>query len=205
MHLGIIGAGTLGGTLGRLWEAQGHDVRFGVRDPATHSAGGGLPRSRAGTVAEAAAFGDVIVIATPWSATPDAVRAAGDLTGKTVIDCTNPILPDLAGLAIGHTTSAAEEIAKLIPGAKVVKCFNTLGAANLAHPVIGGATASMFYCGDDAGGKLTTAELGKELGLDMVDAGPLTQARYLEAMAFLWISMAHKFGGSPRSAFRLLR
>ncbi|MEO7039626.1 MAG: NAD(P)-binding domain-containing protein [Gemmatimonadaceae bacterium] len=204
MRLGIIGAGHAGGTLGRLWDAQGHDVRFGVPDP-TREFGGGLPHSRTGSVADAAAFGDVIVLATPYEATASALKAAGPLAGKTVIDCTNPFLPDLAGLAIGTTTSAAEEVAKLVPGARVVKAFNTTGHANFADPVFNGEKASMFYCGDDAGAKLIVAELGNQLGFDMIDAGPLSQARWLEAMAQLWISMALKYGGSQRSAFRLLR
>lgn len=204
MRLGIIGAGHVGGALGRLWEAQGHDVRFGVRDPGV-TAGGGLPRDRTGTVPDVAAFGDVIVLAVPWAAAADALEAAGPLSGKTLIDCTNPLLPDLSGLAVGMTTSAGEEVAKLVPAAKVVKCFNTLGAANFAKPLFGDEKASMLYCGDDASAKLTVAELGNQLGFDMVDAGPLSQSRWLEAMAMLWISMAYKYGGSERSAFRLLR
>lgn len=204
MRLGIIGAGNVGGTLGRLWEAQGHDVRFGVRDK-SRAAAGGLPSARTSGVTEAAAFGDVVVLAVPWSGVQDTLRATGDLAGKTVIDCTNPLLPDLSGLAIGVTTSAAEEIAKLIPAARVVKCFNTLGAGNFAHPDFGAEKASMFFCGDDASAKLTVAELGKQLGFDMVDAGPLSQSRYLEPLAMLWITMAMKYGGSSRSAFRLLR
>jgi 8-hydroxy-5-deazaflavin:NADPH oxidoreductase len=204
MRLGIIGAGHVGGTLGRLFEAQGHDVRFGVRDPDKQAAGG-LPRNRSGSVREVAAFGDVIVLAVPWSAAKDALAAAGSLAGKTVIDCINPLLPDLSGLALGMTTSAGEEIARLIPQAKVVKCFNTLGYTNLADPVFGDAAASMFFCGDDAGAKLIVSELGNQLGFDMVDAGPLPQARWLEAMAILWITMAFKYGGSQRSAFKLLR
>lgn len=204
MRLGIIGAGHVGGTLGRLWEAQGHDVRFGVRDPGATS-GGGLPHDRTGTVADVAAFGDVIVLAIPWEAAANALGVAGPLSGKTVIDCINPVLPDLSGLALGTTTSAGEEIAKLIPKAKVVKCFNTLGATNFANPTFNGEKASMLFCGDDAGAKLIVSELGNQLGFDMVDAGPLAQARWLEAMAILWISMAHKYGGSQRSAFRLLR
>lgn len=204
MRLGIVGAGHVGGTLGRLLESQGHDVRFGVRDPKSES-GGGLPHDRTGTVAEVAAFGDVILLATPWEATPNALQAAGDLAGKTVIDCTNPLLPDLSGLSIGTTTSGGEEVAKLIPGAKVVKCFNTLGYTILANPDFGGVNASMLFCGDDAGAKRIVSELGNQLGLDMIDAGPLSQSRWLEAMAMLWISMAYKYGGSQRSAFKLLR
>lgn len=204
MRLGIIGAGHVGGTLGRLFEAQGHDVRFGVRDPASES-GGGLPHSRTVSIAEVAAFGDVILLATPWDGTANALEAAGPLTGKTVIDCTNPILPDLAGLSIGTTTSAGEEVAKLVPAAKVVKCFNTLGYTNFASPAFDGVKASMFFCGDDTGAKLIVSELGNQLGFDMIDAGPLSQSRWLEAMAMLWIGMAHKYGGSQRSAFKLLR
>jgi len=204
MRLGIIGAGNVGGTLGRLFESQGHDVRFGVRDP-DRQAAGGLPRSRSGSVADAASFGDVIVLAIPWGAVKDALAATGPLAGKTVIDCINPLLPDLSGLALGTTTSAGEEIAKLLPQARVVKCFNTLGQANFAHPLFGDQRASMFFAGDDAGAKLIVAELGNQLGFDMVDAGPLSQSRWLEAMAILWITMAYKYGGSQRSAFKLLR
>jgi predicted dinucleotide-binding enzyme len=204
MRLGIIGAGHVGGTLGRLFEAQGHDVRFGVRDPDKQAAGG-LPRSRSGTVSEVAAFGDVIILAVPWEAAKDALADAGALEGKTVIDCVNPLLPDLSGLALGTTTSASEEIARLVPKAKVVKCFNTLGYANFANPEFDGQKASMLYAGDDAGAKLIVAELGNQLGFDMIDAGPLAQSRWLEAMAMLWITMAYKYGGSARSAFKLLR
>ncbi len=103
MRLGIIGAGNVGGALGRLLEAQGHDVRFGVRDP-EKQAGGGLPHSRLGTVADVAAFGDVILLAVPWSAVKDALAATGPLAGKTVIDAVNPVLSDLSGLAVGTTT-----------------------------------------------------------------------------------------------------
>lgn len=204
MRLGIIGAGKVGGTLGRLFESQGHDVRFGVRDP-DQQAAGGLPRNRSGSVADAASFGDVILLAIPWGAVKDALAATGPLAGKTVIDCINPLLPDLSGLALGTTTSAGEEIAKLLPQARVVKCFNTLGQANFAHPLFGDQRASMLFAGDDAGAKLIVAELGNQLGFDMVDAGPLSQSRWLEAMAILWITMAYKYGGSQRSAFKLLR
>jgi hypothetical protein len=204
MRLGIIGAGHAGSALGQLWETRGHDVRYGVRD-AARAVAGGLPKDRTGGVAEAAAFADVVVLAIPWSAVRDTLRATGDLAGKTVIDCTNPLLPDLSGLALGTTTSAGEEIAKLIPAARVVKCFNSLGAGNFAQPDFGSEKASMFFCGDDAPAKATVADLGKQLGFDMVDAGPLSQSRYLEPLAMLWITMAMKYGGSGRSAFKLLR
>ncbi len=204
MRIGIIGAGNVGGALGRLWADGGHDVMFGVRDP-SQPAGGGLPKVRSGSVAEAATFGDVILLAVPWEAARDAVTNAGSITGKTLIDATNPLLPELAGLAIGTTTSASEQIAGWAAGARVVKCFNTLGAQNLASPNFPGGNASMFLCGDDQEAKDIVRQLGEELGFDMVDTGPLTQARWLEAMAMLWIAMAYKYGMGTRMAFKLLR
>lgn len=207
MKVGIIGAGNVGGTLGRLWTARGHEVFFGVRDPFARPpvSRGKAPTVRSGSVAQAAEFGDVVVLATPWGATRDAIQAAGSLSGKVVIDCTNPLAEDLAGLAIGHSTSAAEEVARWAPGAQVVKCFNTLGAQNFPDPLFGDQRASMFLCGDDRRAKDTVAALGVDLGFDMIDAGPLTRARLLEPLAMLWISLAYAQGLGPRIAFKLLR
>ena len=98
---------------------------------------------------------------------------------KVVVDCTNPLLPNLGGLAVGQTTSAGEEVAKAARGARVVKCFNTIGAQNFSNPKFGDQPASMFLCGDDDGAKATVSKLGGELGFDMVDVGPLVQARLL--------------------------
>jgi predicted dinucleotide-binding enzyme len=111
MRIGIIGAGNVGGTLGRAWAANGHEVRFGVPNPTAPKiadllkATGG--KATAGSVAEAAAHGEVVVLATPWAATENAVRQAGNLDGKIILDCTNPLKDDLSGLTIGHTTSGA--------------------------------------------------------------------------------------------------
>ena len=115
MNVGIIGAGNVGGALGKRWAAAGHRIKFGVRDATKpdvqqllRDCGGGVT---AGSVVDAAQFGEVVVLATPFPATPGALESAGDLTGKIVIDCTNPLKPDLSGLAIGHDTSAAEQVA----------------------------------------------------------------------------------------------
>src|SRR5438034_9367718 len=106
MKIGVIGAGNVGGTLGKALAAKGHQVFYGVRHPqddktraVVKSTGAG---AKAGTVAEAAAFGEAVLLATPWPATRDAVASAGDLTGKIVVDCTNPLKPDLSGLEVGH-------------------------------------------------------------------------------------------------------
>ncbi|OLC13773.1 MAG: F420-dependent NADP oxidoreductase [Candidatus Rokubacteria bacterium 13_1_40CM_69_27] len=209
MKIAIIGAGNVGGTLGKAWAARGHDVVFGVRDPHDRKldellkdSGG---RAQAASVRNAVAAADIVVLAVPWGSAQDAIRGAGDLRGKVVVDATNPLKPDLSGLALGHTTSAGEEIARWAAGAKVVKAFNTIGAQHMANPRFDGQSASMFICGDDAAAKKTVASLAAALGFEPVDAGPLTQARLLEPLALLWISMAYAYGQGTDIAFRLLR
>lgn len=210
MKIGVIGAGNVGGALGRLWARQGHEVVFGVRDPQDakmqdllKSAGG---NARAATVRDAVSFGELVVLATPWPATEEAIRSAGSLVGKIVIDCTNPLAPDLSGLVIGTDDSAGEDVARWARGAKVVKAFNTIGAANFGNPRFGSESASMFICGDDASAKSIVAKLASELGFDVVDTGPLTAARLLEPLAMLWIHLAIKQGLGPTGhAFKLLR
>jgi len=196
MNIGIIGAGNVGGTLGRQWAKKGHQVFYGTRNPqdaktqeAVRASG---PSAKAGSAAEAAVFGDVILLATPWPGTEAAVKSMGNLTGKVVIDATNPLKPDLSGLEIGHTTSAAEKVAGWAPGAKVVKAFNTVGANVMADPVIAGRPTVMFACGDDAAAKKMVLALAADVGFEPVDAGPLAQARLLEPWAMLWIWLAFR-------------
>jgi len=209
MKIAVIGAGNVGGTLGKAWAAQGHAITFGVRKPddakvkALVSAAGG--RARAAGVKEAVAGAEVVLLATPWDATQTAVKEAGDLRGKVIVDATNPLEPDLSGLTIGHTTSAGERVAGWAPGAKVVKTFNTIGSMHMADPRFGAQRASMFLCGDDADAKATVARLAADLGFDPVDCGPLTQARLLEPLGMLWISMAFAHGAGPNIGFALLR
>ncbi len=208
MNIGIIGAGNVGGTLGRGWAKQGHAIMFSARDAdpklAKQLAELGSKAS-AGTVAETAAFGDVVVLALPWSAAQEALQSAGDLAGKVLLDCTNPIKADFSWLEFGHTTSAAEQIAAWAPGAHVVKIFNQAGFEVLADPRFGDQVATTFYCGNDTVAKATAAQLAADLGLDPVDAGPLEQARLLEAAAWLVITMAAKYGQGRGIALKLLR
>jgi NADPH-dependent F420 reductase len=209
MKIAVIGAGNVGGTLGKAWARKGHDICFGVRHPnddktrqLVQSIG---TKSQAGTVAEAAAFGQVVVLATPWQATEAAVRAAGDLRGKTVIDCTNPLKADVSGLELGFTTSGAERVAQWARGAKVFKAFNTTGSNNMADPVINGIRTVMFVCGDDEVAKPAVIQLASDIGFDAVDAGKLEQARLLEPLAMLWISLAYQGGLGRDFGFALLR
>ena len=206
MKIGIIGAGNVGGTLGKRWAKNGHQVTFAYRSspPETLLRESG-PTAKAATPAETARSSDVLLLATPWENAEDALKGCGDLSGKTVIDATNPLLPGLAGLALGTTTSAAERVAALAPGAKVVKAFNTVGANVMADPAFPQGRTTMFYCGDDAAAKDAVAGLISELGFDPVDAGPLTQARLLEPFAMLWISLALQRGQGREIALQLIK
>ena len=208
MKLAIIGSGNVGGALGKLWAEKGHDITFGSRDPsadgvkAAAAAAGGAAIAN---VAGAAAGAEVVVIAVPWTAVPATIEAAGDLSGKIILDATNPLEADLSGLAVDSSTSAAQEIAKLAGGAAVVKAFNSTGAGNYSNPAFGGQAASMLICGDDDDAKATVAQLTESLGFDVVDAGPLANASSLESLALLWIKLAYVVDLGPEIAWKLLR
>jgi 8-hydroxy-5-deazaflavin:NADPH oxidoreductase len=209
MKIAILGAGNVGGALGKGWAAKGHSIYFGVPQPQNEKMSALLKsvgkNARAGTVHEASENAEVVVLATPWPATRDAVIAAGKLAGKIVIDCTNPLEPDLSGLAVGHTTSAGEQVAQWAAGARVVKAFNTTGAGNMANTHYGDKEITMCVAGDDAAAKSVVMKLAHDLGFEAVDAGPLKIARLLEPFAMLWIYLAVKQGLGPNIAFKLLR
>ncbi|MEX2138058.1 MAG: NADPH-dependent F420 reductase [Pirellulales bacterium] len=210
MKIGILGAGNMGGTLGRLWTELRHEVFFGLRDAESVKAQRALSavenEAGWGTAAEAAEFAEIILIAVPWEATQEVVESiAPRLAGKVLIDCTNPIKPDLSGLAVGHTTSAAEEISRWAPGARVVKAFNTVGASTLHDAKYGDHSASVFVCGDDDPAKKMVTQLAEEIGFEVIDAGPLIEARYLEPLAMLWIHLAIRGKFGSKIAVKLLR
>lgn len=209
MNIAILGAGNVGSALGKGWAAKGHSIYYGVPDPRSDKVQALLKsigkNARAGSVHDAAASAEIIVLATPWQATHDAVLAAGKVAGKTIVDCTNPLEPDLSGLAFGHNTSAAEQIALLAAGAHVVKAFNTTGAGNMANTHYGNNEVTMCIAGDDTAAKSTVMKLAQDLGFEAVDAGPLKNARLLEPFAMLWIYLAVKQGLGANIAFKLLR
>ncbi|MGO8920776.1 MAG: NADPH-dependent F420 reductase [Stellaceae bacterium] len=209
MQIAIIGTGNVGSALGKRWAAADHDILFGVRDAAAQRAISAVAaagaRARAVSVGEAAQAARVVVLATPFSSTEAAIAACGTLAGKIVVDCTNPVAPDLSGLTIGHTESAGEAVARWAKGAKVVKALNTTGSGNMLNPRYGNEALSMFVCGDDADAKKLVTGLIVDLGFEPVDAGGLTQARYLEPLAMLWISMAYRYGNGPNFGFRVVR
>lgn len=209
MQIGIIGGGSVGGTLGTAWARKGHKVRFGVRHPDSPEITALLknigPAAAGGSVADAAAFGEVVVLATPWPGTLEAIQSAGDLSEKVLLDCTNPLKPQLAGLEVGTTSSGGEMVAEWAAGARVVKIFNTTGYGNMANPNYPLGPVTMFYCGDDEGAKIVAAKLASDVGFDPIDAGPLSNSRLLEPMAMLWIWLAVAGGFGTDFAFRLMR
>jgi predicted dinucleotide-binding enzyme len=147
----------------------------------------------------------VVVLATPWAVVRDAIAVAGDLRGKVVVDCTNPIAENSSGLTVGTTTSAGEQVAQWAAGARVVKAFNTTGSSNMANPEYDEGRATMFICGDDPEAKETVSTLASDLGFDVCDSGPLQVARYLEPLAMVWIQLAYPQGLGRDIAFRLIK
>jgi predicted dinucleotide-binding enzyme len=213
MDIAIIGAGNVGGTLGARWAQGGHRVAFGVRDvrdPKSQEllkAAG--PNARIASVGEAAAGAAVVLLATPWANTEEALRSAGPVSGKVLIDATNPIPlgPGMLkeGLLVGHKTSGAEQVASWAGGARVVKAFNTVGWPVMARPRLGARPASMLICGDDDAAKADVRRLSDELGFETVDVGPLAVARLLEPYGMLWIHMCIGLGWGPDFAFQVIK
>ena len=200
MKVGIIGSGNMGSGLANCIARAGHEVVITGRDLAKAETVAKEigPKARVVPLADVGKGTDILIAATPADSQADALRSAGDLKGKIVIDIANPLKPDFSGLSVGYTTSFAEELAKAIPGAKIVKAFNTVFAQMLSEgPDLGdGLRAAAYYCGDDEGAKKLVHVLIESMGFDAVDSGPLENARYLEPMGFLniWFGYMAKRG-----------
>jgi len=211
MKIAIIGAGNVGGALGANWAQKGHDVIFGVRDPKAEKTIALLKKiggkAKAVSPAEAASVADMIVLSTPWPAAEAAIRSMGNLKGKILLDATNPLTrgPDGIALEIGHSISAGEKVQGWAAGASVFKSLNTTGFGNMANPVFNGVKSVMFVAGDDAAAKPKVLALVGDLGFEVIDAGPLRNARLLEAHAMLWIDLALVRGQGRDFAFGILR
>ena len=203
MKIAIIGAGNVGKALGKAWARRGHDVSYGVRQlgDTKHQ---GLPTAG---IADAVREAEAILLATPWDATEAALKAAGDLTGKLLLDATNPLAlgPQGMGLAVGHTTSGGERVAAWAKNAAVFKTLNTTGFNNMENSGGYAQKPVMFFAGDDTAKRATVAALVADLGFEPVDAGPLHNARLLEPYAMLWIDLAMKRGQSRDIAFALMK
>lgn len=209
MKIAILGAGNVGSTLGKGWANAHHQIIFGVRDPQAEKVQALLAQignqASAATVSDAVKDANVVVLATPWQAAQAALESAGDLTGKILLDVTNPLTEDFSALTVGYTTSGAEQVAAWAIGARVYKVFNQTGTETMANPVFENGKAVMFVAGDDPEGKVIALQLATEMGFEAIDVGSLTETRLLEPLAMLWIKLAHVYGQGRDVAFALLR
>jgi predicted dinucleotide-binding enzyme len=213
MQVGILGTGDVGRALGKGFVALGHDVKLGARHAKNEKALAWAKqigaKASAGTFADAAAFGEVIVLATLGVANESALKMAGPdkLRGKVVIDATNPL--DFSGgmppkLAVSGNDSAGERVQRLLPEAHVVKAFNTVGNAFMFRPDFPGGPPDMFIAGDNEDAKKRVSAILKEFGWGVVDLGGIESSRYLEAMCMVWVLSAIR-SNNWNQAFRLLR
>lgn len=208
MRIGIVGTGRMATGLGSGWAATGHRVTFGSREPArartlAAAIGNGAD---GGTIEESARYADVLLLAVPWHGVPDVVRTARPRRGGILVDCTNPFTFDAVPVGLAADGSAAERIATLARGVRVIKAFNHVYAEIVRHsPRFGSHNATVFYCGDELDAKETVAGLAEELGFDPVDAGPLWMARYLEPLGGLMLQLAHAQGYGTDQALKQIR
>jgi predicted dinucleotide-binding enzyme len=212
MKIGVLGTGQVGQLLGSSLVGLGYEVMMGSRDPysqkvidwVAHAAGG----SSAGTLAETAAFGQIIVLATQWAGTANALELAGiaNFAGKIVIDVTNPLKdgPNGPELAIGFNDSAGETVQRRLPEAKVVKAWNHVPAPLMVSPHLLGETADMFICGNDKAAKQKVSVIMRAFGCPVIDLGGIEQARLTEALTGLWIRYM-TISGNWQHAFKLIR
>jgi predicted dinucleotide-binding enzyme len=210
MRIGILGSADVGKAFARAFVARGHEVMIGSRDPdKLREFAGEHAGLRIGTNEETARFGDLMVIATLFSGTKNALELAGpeNFAGKVVIDATNPLRFEegkLPQLSTGFDTSAGEEIQRWLPGAKVVKAFNTVGNALFSGPKFAQGPPTMFIAGNDAQAKKTVADIAASFGWEPLDVGGIEESRYLEPLAVVWIHYAFKTG-TWNHAFKMLR
>lgn len=208
MKLGIIGTGNIGKSLGKALTKKGYRVMFGSRSIASANEAAGEMEHNAdgGSISSAIHFGEIVFLAVPYKAIEEVLRKGDSFKDKVVVDCSNPVVfGEYAELAIGHTTSAAEQIAKMIPDAKVVKAYNTAFSNHIENgPYFGPNDGSMFYCGDDDEAKSAVSNLITATGFEPVDCGPLSSARLLEPMAVLMMRLGINLGMGNEIALKLL-
>ena len=213
MRVAILGTGVVGKALGQAFITLGHEVKMGSRDAKNEKALAWAkemgPKASASTFADAAAFAEMVVLATLGAANESALTAAGaaNLRGKILIDTTNPLDTSGGGppkLAVAGSDSGGERVQRLIPEAQVVKAFNTVGAPHMFRPSFPGGPPDMFICGNSADARKKVAALLGEFGWGVVDIGGIEGSRYLEAMCITWV-LAGIHGGNWNQAFKLLR
>ena len=188
--IGIIGDGNVGSALARGLKRAGHDVRTVGKDKTA--------------IRETAAWADVVLLAVPFGAIDEVAKdITGGVDGKPLVDVTNA-LDNKMNLAVGFTTSGAEELQRKVPKARVVKAFNTVFAQHMDTGRLGDKLLTAFAASDDASAKASVLDLAREIGFDAVDAGPLRNARLLEPLAFLNVQLGYVLGMGTQIGFKLL-
>jgi predicted dinucleotide-binding enzyme len=211
--IGVIGSGIVGQTLANGFIRHGYLVTIGTNTPGKRDELRAKTNGKAsiGSFADAAAFGDVVVLAAKGTAAEAALQAAGpaNLSGKTVIDTCNPIA-DAAPVngVLQYFTSAneslMERLQKAAPDARFVKAFSCIGNAFMVNPDFGGQKPTMFICGNDDGAKREVAAIVEQFGHDIADMGAVEGARAIEPLCILWCILGLR-GGGWSHAFKLLR
>lgn len=188
MNIGILGSGNVGGALGKGWAKRGHSVVFATRDPNSEKAKALLaatPNAKVAGLQETVDSSDILLVAIPWNALPEVLKSLKGLEGKIIIDATNRFG--------ASTLSAAEELAQLVPGAKVVKAFNTIGSDHMDQPQFSDKP-TMLVAGNDAQAKQTVMTLAEDLGFEAMDAGMLQSAAAIESLAKAWVGLSRIWG-----------
>jgi predicted dinucleotide-binding enzyme len=206
MTIAIIGSGKMGSGFARLLASKGFDTTIGNKNAEKASALAKEigAKAKGGSVKDAVSQADVAILAVKYEDTVEALKAAGDLTNKVIIDISNPITPDFKALTIGHSTSAAEEIQKHAPSAKIVKAFNTIFGELLPTESRKGRTIQVFIAGDDEAANAKVMNLVKALEFEPINSGPLSNARFLEPMGELniWLGFFLGWGTSGAPEYR---
>jgi NADPH-dependent F420 reductase len=202
MKVAIIGTGNMGSGFARAFASQGIDIVLGHRDPTKAAALAAElgPNVEGGGIAAAVKFADVVLLALPYQAVASVLSEAGDLRGKILIDISNPVTADYKELLLGHTTSAAEEIQKAADGASVVKAFNTIFAGLISPETRAGKTLQTFIAGDDASAIAKVRELAEKVSFEPINAGPLSNSRFLEPIGEMNIHFGFFLGMGPSVA-----
>lgn len=203
MNIAIIGTGNIGSGLARTIAKTRHGVvvsdRAGGADLAAKLKSEGL-LVQAADIKTAVAQAEIVILAVPYGAVAGLAGIA-DFTGKVVVDATNPVTEDFSGLQLGYTTSAAEEIAKALPGSRVIKAFNTVFAQIYAEGLtLSGKPVQTFVAGDDTAAKAAVIAVATDAGFDARDAGPLKNARYIEPLGYLNIQFGYMLGQGTQIA-----
>jgi 8-hydroxy-5-deazaflavin:NADPH oxidoreductase len=201
MKIAILGAGNIGGTLGRKWLAAGHEVIFGVRDSHSAKTSAALEKAggkiRAVDMAEALRFGQVVLVSIPYGAVPELLAIyAAEMANKTILDATN----NFAGPVINNL----ERIRGKVPSAVLYRAFNSLGWELFAEPQVGGQQADMFYSGPDGPQRTLVDGLIAEIGVRPIWVGDNDQAAIVDDLGALWVTLVRQRGRSRRIALKLI-